>query len=74
MNKTTVVVGSVTYAVKLKKMLARAGIKSAVVKLDNSPKNGGCIHGVSFNEVDFYAAVVIMRENNFEYSLYKETK
>ncbi len=71
MKNLTLTVGSVTYAIKLRKLLARDGIKSRLVKVDNTLNKNGCSHGVEILENDFYRAVMIMKENNIEYSLYK---
>ena len=61
-----VTVGSVTYAAKLKKLLYRAGIQSKLIK---SAVDGNCVHGVEIESSDFYKAVVVMRENQIEYSI-----
>ena len=71
MNKTTIIIGSVTQAIKLKKLLLRAGIDSIVVKVDNNENGKGCSHGVEISSLDFYQAVVVMRENNINYSVKK---
>lgn len=70
MNSITVTVGSVTYALKLKKLLLREGIRSKLVKVDNTAEGVGCSHGVSINKSDFYSAVLIMKTNAFNYSVY----
>lgn len=71
MKKITVTVGSVTYAIKLRKLLLREGIASRLVKVDNTEDKTGCSHGVEISGEDFYKAVVIMRENGIDYSVYK---
>ena len=65
MKKTKIMVGSITYATKLRKLLARVGIKSRIIK---GEKNG-CIHGLEVDYADFYTVISIMRENNIEYSV-----
>ena len=70
MKKTTVTLDSVTYAIKLRKLLSRAKIKSRLIKVSDGAKLGGCAHGVEFDEEYFYDAVVIMKENGINYSLY----
>ena len=54
-----------TYALKLKKMLLRYGIKSWPIK---SEKNG-CSHGLEIDNSDFYQAIVIMRKNGIDYTV-----
>lgn len=70
MKKIIVTVGSVTYAIKLKNMLSRKGIRSSLVKVEDN-KGSGCIHGVELDAADFLAAVVIMKENGVNYSVYE---
>ena len=70
MKKTTVTLDSVTYAIKLRKLLSKAKIKSRLIKVSDGAKLGGCAHGVEFDEEYFYDAVVIMKENGINYSLY----
>ncbi len=74
MNSITVTVGGVTYALKLKKLLSRAGIRSKLVKVDNTEESLGCSHGLELYEADFYCAVMIMKENRFAYSVYKKDR
>ncbi|MBR5144827.1 MAG: hypothetical protein IKW53_07235 [Clostridia bacterium] len=64
MNKVIIYVGTMTYAIKLRKMLARAGIESRQVK---SLDNDGCTHGVEIIYRDFYGAIAILRESGMEY-------
>ena len=73
MKKITVTVGTVTYAIKLRKLLLRAGIRSKLVKVNNKKTEGGCTHGVELDEIDFYNAVVIMKNNGISYSLYSQS-
>ena len=70
LNNITIIVGSVTYAIKLRKLLTRGGIRSKLVKLDDSKNNNGCVYGVEINKADFLGSVVIMNENQIEYSVY----
>ena len=52
---------------KLRRLLVRSGIKSKLVKVVNN----GCLHGVEINSIDFYNAIMIIREHGIEYSVYK---
>ncbi len=71
MNSITVTVGGITYALKLKKLLLREGIRSKLVKVDNTAEAVGCSHGVRLDKRDFYSAVLIMKTNGFNYSVYE---
>ena len=70
MNKITVTVGSVTYAIKLRKLLAKDGIYSIVTKVDNTESKTGCTHGVIISESDLYGTIAILKENRIDYSIY----
>ena len=72
MNDIIVTVGSVTYAIKLKRLLSRANIRSKLVKVEDADIKSGCQHAVSIRYEDFYKAVVIMREMNIPYSIYNK--
>ena len=72
MNNVIVTVGSVTYAIKLKKLLAREGIQSKLVKIEDTKRKLGCTHGVEIARGDFLSAVVIMRENRVNYTIYEK--
>ena len=74
MKKIIITVGSVTYAIKLRKLLAREGIEARHLKVDNTDSGAGCSHGVEINEADLYRAVYIMRENRIEYSFLRAKK
>lgn len=71
MNYITITVGSVTYAIKLKKLLSRGGIESRLVKVEDKNGIGGCLHGVTISKPDFLGAVVILKENGLDYSIYE---
>ena len=63
-------VGSVTYAIKLKRLFSREGIPARLVKIDT--KDIGCTHGLEIYDDDFFNAVVIMKNNNVNYSIVDE--
>ena len=72
LNTTTITVGSVTYAIKLRKLFAREGIESELIKV-TVKREGGCTHAVRINRSDLFRAVVIMREKGIEYSVFEES-
>ena len=68
MNNVTVTVGTVTYAIKLRKLLSRAGIRSRLVKVEGN-ESAGCTHGVEIAREDFLNTIYIMKENGIPYSI-----
>ncbi len=72
MNTTTLTVGSVTYAIKVRKLLERSGVKSKLVKVDSSKSKSGCIYGIQVQTAFFYDTVNILKNNGINYSVYSE--
>ena len=72
MRSIILAVGSVTYAIKLRKMLKRSGIESEITKLQISDNSSGCTYGVEISGGDLLSAVVIMKENSIEYSIHNK--
>ena len=72
MNTTTITVGSVTYAIKVRKLLERRGIRSRLIKVNASATERGCTYGINIDSAEFYATVAILKSSGIEYSLYNE--
>lgn len=72
MNTTTITVGSVTYAIKVKKLLERAGIRSNLIKVDISKSGSGCVYGIKLNSAYFYDAIALLKQTGIEYSAYSD--
>ena len=70
LEKTTITVGSVTYAIKARRLLMRMNIRSKLVKLDATKSANGCTHGLEFATEDFYAVVMGLKNAGIDYSLY----
>ena len=70
MNNTTITVGSVTYAMKARRLLLHSGIKSRLTKLLSEKAYGGCTHGIIIPTARFFDAVVILKNASIPYSIY----
>ena len=70
MNTTTLTVGSVTYAIKVRKLLERAGVKSKLIKVDASKSKSGCTYGIQVQSALFYDVVTVLKNNGISYSVY----
>ena len=70
LENTTLILGSVTYAVKARRLLARSGINARLIKLSGKETADGCSHGIELASSRFFEAVVILKENGIAYSLY----
>ncbi len=66
----TVTLPSVTYAEKAKKLLNRSGIPSKIIKVDAEKTRRGCTYGVTFNDNDYWNAVMTLRNNDVPYETY----
>lgn len=69
MGTASLKVKSVTYAIKLKKLLARSGIYANVVKFGISNDGDGCSYGISFKNEYLLDVIRISRSAGIEYSL-----
>ncbi len=72
MNTTTITVGSVTYAIKVRKLFERAGIRSNLIKADISKKSNGCVYGIKISSEFFYDAIAILKKHGIQYSVYSD--
>ena len=70
MKKVTITLASVTYAIKLRKMLGAINIKSKLVKLDTAKTKGSCEYGVEFEENFLLDAVSLLKKEKLVYSVY----
>ncbi len=74
MNIATITVGSVTYALKVKKILQRMGIKSKLIKVDSTKSKMGCEYGVEIPLNLFFDAVAELKRKGISYSVYSSGK
>ena len=72
LNKAVITLGSMTYAIKSRKLLSKNGIRSKLVKLDSSKTLNGCSYGIELLDKEFYAAIAVLRNEGIGYSIYKE--
>ena len=61
-----------TYAIKAKRILARAGIRIAIKKLDNTETKQGCASGIEIPKDYLYTAVDRLKEAHIPYSVYEK--
>ena len=67
MNTTIITVGTVTYALKAKKLLEREGVNASLVKLDSS--EDGCTHGIKIYESNLYDSIAILKKMGIDYQV-----
>ena len=74
MNRIVLTTKNASYAIKMRKLLLREGIRSELVKVN--PENGlkGCTHGVEISDSESYAAARVLRNAGVSYSIYSEKK
>ncbi len=70
MNNITLTFSSVTYSLKVRRLLSREKIESKLVKVESNSESGGCLNGIEIAQSEFYRAVIILRKNGIEYSVY----
>ncbi len=69
---TIITVGSVTYALKVKKLLQHMRIKSKLIKVDSSRTKRGCEYGVEFPSRFFLDVVSELKRNGIYYAVFSE--
>jgi hypothetical protein len=69
MEERILTVGTVTQAIRARKLLAAAGIGARLIK-GTSGARGGCAYGLSVRATDMQQAVRLLQENDivFEWS------
>lgn len=71
MGITIITVGSLTYAMKARKILRAKGINTRLVKLDSALTEHGCAYGIEFRSYESYSVYSVLKENNINYSIYR---
>ena len=71
MKKVILTFGSITYAIKVRKLLSGIGIKSKLVKIDPALSEDACLYGVEIEENYFLDAVAELKKREMKYSLYQ---
>ena len=69
MGKNIITFASVTYAIKARKLLNRAGVSAKLVKV-SAELTKGCTHGVEIFESSFFDTINILKTAGIEYSVY----
>ncbi len=69
MKKVTLTFWSITYAIKVRKLLLGIGIKSKLIKIDSRLTNEGCVYGVEIEERYLLDAVAELKRREIKYSL-----
>ena len=72
LNKTTISLGSVTYAIKAQKLLFGMKIHSKLVKLDAGKSQDGCIYGLIIATVDYPNAAMGLKKEGLTFSLFSQ--
>ena len=67
----TLTLGTVSYAIKVKKLLSKYKVASILVKVDGTNEKG-CAYGIKFSKTDFLEVIRILKESGIEYYGYNE--
>lgn len=73
MNEVTVMIGSVTYAIKAQKALAAKGIRASIIKNEHAGSRG-CTYGLRLAAKDSVSAEGILKLAGIKYSFESEDK
>ena len=65
-------VGTMTHAIKAKKAVQRADIEAKLVKIISEKSEGGCMYGIKLDSRRFYDAVVQLKNEGIDYTVYSD--
>ncbi len=71
MDKSIFTFSTVTYAIKARKLLAKADINAHVVRMDGTAEGAGCVHGLEVDRADYFKVLLILKENGISYTVYQ---
>ncbi len=74
MKRMVLRLASITYAMKVSRILKRNNIMARVVKMSDIGVNTGCGYGIEIFEKDLYTVAAILRQEGLEYSVYDDNK
>lgn len=67
MSECRFILGSVTQAMKAKRILSMHSIAAEVVKLGNSPKSDGCVYAIQFFRAHKQNVVNLLQKENIHF-------
>ena len=72
MKTITLGVGSITYAIKARRLVERSGIKAKLIKTTSSINDRGCQYGIVIDESEFYDVISVLRDNGVQYQVFTD--
>ncbi len=67
MKKILIKIGSITYALKIKKSLANLGIRARVIK--TSSVSNGCAYSIEISEDQLFTVIAELKRQGIDYEL-----
>ena len=67
MEKSTIIIGTNTAAMRAGRVLYAQGVRSKVIR--RTGRGTGCVYGVEINSSDLNAAIYVLRQNNIQFGL-----
>ena len=67
MKKILIKIGSITYALKTKKILSNIGIKAKVIK--TSSVSNGCAYSIEISEDQLFTVIAELKRQGIDYEL-----
>ena len=71
MIRVIITFGSVTYALKARKLLSKSGINAKLVKV-SAEYTRGCTHGVEIPDDAFFDSINVLKNAGIDYSVYSD--
>ena len=70
MQKRLIKIGTITYALKIKKTLYSLGIRARVIRTSSDSK--GCAYSIEIPEENFLTVIAELKKQGIKYELYDE--
>ncbi len=71
MTNQTIIIGSITYAMKARKALSARGIRARLIKSEPNLENRGCAYGIEVPETSLLDTIAELRRKNIDYRIEK---
>lgn len=72
MSDCRFIIGSVTQAMKAKRLLSMHSIAADVVKFGNTNKNAGCVYGIHFSSTQKRNVINLLQKESIRFEISEE--
>ena len=74
LKSVVITLSTVTYAIKSRKLLAKNGIRSKLIKVNTGLYGKGCAYGIEISSDKYLDSIMILRRENIAYQIKSDIK